>query len=363
MKNAPVPPARSHDALHSHKPVETCPYCGGRQVARKGTRRNKHGTVQLFRCVPCNRKFTPLVSKHKSFPLRVIMDALTLYNRLYTLEDAAAAVSRKYGLAVSRQNVSNWLKSYAEHLTVRRLRPAMAAAYEPHRLLLECQLLHGQVYAFKFHRAKMDLILDSLRPAQQKQFAALRDYLAAVPRKCPHDVFRREQPRASAHKAKFSLDAVPITPRDNAAIRNARFALQAVSANKLRHETLQHFMLMNDSVTVAVEVPIVLRPDDLAAFKLAGYQVPLALKRGEALTGHIDILQIRYGLIHILDYKPNAKKVKPIEQLTLYALALSRLTGIRLNDFKCAWFDDEHYFEFFPRAVVSKPALLGRPQA
>ena len=48
-------------------------------------------------------------------------------------------------------------------------------------------------------------------------------------------------------------------------------------------------------------------------------------------------------MIHILDYKPNAKKEKPIEQLTIYALALSRQIGLRLLNFKCAWFDDEHY--------------------
>jgi hypothetical protein len=71
-------------------------------------------------------------------------------------------------------------------------------------------------------------------------------------------------------------------------------------------------------------------------------------------------VQIRYGLIHILDYKPGAKKIKPIEQLTIYALALSRLTGISLYHFKCAWFDDTHYFDFFPRAVVQKRKRGGR---
>jgi hypothetical protein len=33
-------------------------------------------------------------------------------------------------------------------------------------------------------------------------------------------------------------------------------------------------------------------------------------------------------MIHILDYKPGAKKIKPIEQLTISVLALSHLTGI-----------------------------------
>ncbi len=73
------------------------------------------------------------------------------------------------------------------------------------------------------------------------------------------------------------------------------------------------------------------------------------------ITGHIDFLQIRNGSVHILDYKSNAAKERPIEQLTLYALALSRLTGLRLFYFKCAWFDEKDYFEFFPLHVVYKP--------
>ena len=117
---------------------------------------------------------------------------------------------------------------------------------------------------------------------------------------------------------------------------------------------LQEFMLANDSVTVAVEVPVTLDADDLDHFRGLGYHVPITLARNEVITGHIDIVQIRYGLIHILDYKPGAKREKPIEQLTIYALALSRLTGINLYHFKCAWFDGEHYYDFYPRAVVRK---------
>jgi len=78
------------------------------------------------------------------------------------------------------------------------------------------------------------------------------------------------------------------------------------------------------------------------------------------ITGHIDILQIRNGMVHILDYKPKAEKERPIEQLTLYAMALSRLTGLRLFEFKCAWFDEKDYFEFYPLHVLHKPRRAQR---
>ena len=55
-----------------------------------------------------------------------------------------------------------------------------------------------------------------------------------------------------------------------------------------------------------------------------------------------------------MDYKPSAAKERPVDQLTIYALALSRLTGLRLYNMKCAWFDDKNYYEFFPLHVVYK---------
>jgi ATP-dependent exoDNAse (exonuclease V) beta subunit len=73
-----------------------------------------------------------------------------------------------------------------------------------------------------------------------------------------------------------------------------------------------------------------------------------------SITGHIDFLQVRNGAVHILDYKPDARTNKPIAQLTIYTLALTRLVpGLKLFDIKCAWFNENEYCEFFPRALLS----------
>jgi ATP-dependent exoDNAse (exonuclease V) beta subunit len=85
-----------------------------------------------------------------------------------------------------------------------------------------------------------------------------------------------------------------------------------------------------------------------------GFDVPLPLGKGDVYTGHIDIVQIRNGQVHILDYKPDAKHVKPIEQLMIYALALARRSHMLLYHFRCAWFDDRNYYEFYPLHVVRK---------
>jgi ATP-dependent exoDNAse (exonuclease V) beta subunit len=114
-------------------------------------------------------------------------------------------------------------------------------------------------------------------------------------------------------------------------------------------------MLTNDLATVAVEVPVYLTHKDTEHLsEKLGFVLPFRLEQGATITGHIDILQIRNGSIYILDYKPGAKKDKPIEQLMVYALALARRTGLRLMDFTCAWFDDTHYYEFKPLHVVHK---------
>ena len=110
-------------------------------------------------------------------------------------------------------------------------------------------------------------------------------------------------------------------------------------------------MLTNDSTTIACEVPVYLTHDDILYFANRGFVVPLQ-NAATPITGHIDFLQIRNGFIHILDYKPDADKINPVSQLTIYALALASRTKLPLMTFKCAWFDDKHYYEFFPLHAV-----------
>jgi hypothetical protein len=120
-------------------------------------------------------------------------------------------------------------------------------------------------------------------------------------------------------------------------------------------------MLANDSVTVAVEIPIWLREQDIAAIEARWgiTLVPNDTGGERTITGHIHFVQVRNGAIHLLDYKPDATTDKPFAQLTIYALALSHLTGISLFDFKCAWFNEHQYCEFFPRTILRHNPLAG----
>jgi ATP-dependent exoDNAse (exonuclease V) beta subunit len=220
------------------------------------------------------------------------------------------------------------------------------------------------VYGYAYHRPKLEFarvgLLDDKR-AGDTRFANVADFLESVATLCPHDLFRREDdPKARASQAHpdfADISRVIVNSKRNAATETAALIIPAVGNNKLRHETLQRFMLVNDSVTVAIEVPIWLTEHEIAALE-GRHGIELAPRYGtteRVMTGHIDFLQVRNGAVHILDYKPDARTNKPIAQLTIYALALTRLIpGLKLFDVKCAWFNEEEYCEFFPRTLFAR---------
>ncbi|MBI5621230.1 PD-(D/E)XK nuclease family protein [Candidatus Gottesmanbacteria bacterium] len=247
--------------------------------------------------------------------------------------------------------LSSWITETEELCRFARMREFAMKRFSPKDMVVTATLAHRQLYRYRFHRGKCDLIIRE--EYGHRKFAPLADFLELVPAECPHQYFSQGL-RASEAPLTFSKTAMIVRGKTNYATRLAAFVLQSVADRKARHEAVQKFMLANDSVTVATEVPVYITRDDLEHMKSQlGFE--LFGEMPKLITGHIDVLQIRNGQIHILDYKPNAEKERPIEQLTLYAMALSRLTGLRLFEFKCAWFDEKDYFEFYPLHVLHKP--------
>jgi len=345
------------------KQPEACPHCGSRNVRRKGVRKKKLEIVQLWRCMSCKRKFTPgpQALRNKTYPLRMILSALTDYNIGYSLTETAARLKKKTSRRVSPSTITAWLAQYKAHCSYRRLRGNALALFPPEQTIRSIKLYHRQVYGFAYHRPKLEFIrsgsLDDKRKGDTR-FAALADFLEAIPTRCPHDLFQRDDdPKARASQAQPAFaDAsrIVVNRKENAATQTAALIIPAVGSNKLRHETLQRFMLANDSVTVAVEIPIWLTERDIGALE-AEHGIELAAgveNTPRVITGHIDFLQVRNGAVHILDYKPDARTNKPIAQLAIYALALTRLLpGLKLFDIKCAWFNENEYCEIFPRTL------------
>jgi len=339
---------------HIGKTADTCFYCQSKNIVKRGTRKKKYETVQLYLCKECNKTFTPLNLKGKHYPLRIILDCLSIYNLGYTLQESARLMSRKYSINVRASTLANWILEFAPVCKYGRMRSFGKKLYLPQDILPGINLYHRQIYKFRIHRAKLALLLKE--DPRHYKFKPLWEFLEATFNECPHHLFKKGQ-RASEEKVNFNLDKLIIREKHNYANRLASLVLQTIEENKLRHEALQRFFIHNDSVTVATEVPIYLLPNDIEHMESRlDFEIPLKIET--VLTGHIDLIQLRNGLVHILDYKPEARKQSPIAQLTLYALALSRLTGLRVHDIKCAWFDENDYYEFFPLHVAYR--LQGR---
>ena len=317
-----------------------CPKCNATFTVRKGKRRNRLQTIPLFQCNECQHRFTASPGRNKSYPLRHIFEALSLYNLGHSISETQRILRAKSHIDIPEGTIRSWLAEHRSFTTYARLRAAGQRLFQPSNVLRSFALLHQQVYQFQVHRPKLQLLLQS--PPHQ-HLAAVRGYLEGVNARFPHDLFLRTDHRSSTFPATINP---PISRKENHATRLAALALPTSPTNTKRHETLQRFMLINDSVTIAVEIPVYLTRADIAYFREGGFVLHFD---SDVITGHIDFLQIRNGYIHILDYKPEARKEKHAHvQLTIYALALSRRANLPLKNFKCAWFDEYDYFEFFP---------------
>jgi len=353
-----------------------CPYCNSADFVKRGTRQKKHEVVQLYLCraTSCGRTFTAERVKGKRFPLAVILEGISYYNLGLSLEQTCEFLGKKFPevAAPTPATLASWVEEYKPLCRFERMRPYAIKLFSPAQMIEVTTMAHRQLYRFRYHRAKTLLSMEEFK---NRRFGRLKEYLEHVSSETPHQYFADGE-RMSEIRTKFDKTDMIVKSKSNFANQLAEFVLRSVTENKGRHEALQRFMIANDSVTVATEVPVYIRKEDIEhmenvlKFKILG-EGGLVFKgdktdgkraagaeassaRGRLLTGHIDFVQIRNGMVHILDYKPNASKEKPIEQLTWYALALSRLTGLRLFEFKCAWFDDKDFYEFYPLHIVKK---------
>lgn len=77
-------------------------------------------------------------------------------------------------------------------------------------------------------------------------------------------------------------------------------------------------------------------------------ELPLSTKFNEGL---IDIVLDTKEAVYILDYKPEARKANALGQVSAYAMMLSQLTGLGLEDIRVGWFDEDWYYETDPVEV------------
>ena len=315
----------------------TCSKCNkfhkSNNIIKYGTRKTNLGKTQIYLCKNCNSRFTANPFIRHNYSATIILNTISTYNLGYTISQTNNIINRKYKIKLPQSTIHSWLKRYSDICTfTTKLRKRYKL--DPKSLIQFKKFHHQQIYEFKFHTLKTNIA--------GKTFPTLRNYIRSLPTKCPNEPFQHG-PRCSSLRINIKPQK---TTKHNNAPKLTELALTLVKNNRERHQQVENFFLTNDSTTIAIEVPVFLYPGELTKNELNTIGINLQ----EPLTGHIDILQVRFNKIHILDYKPNANKndKATIDQLFLYALALSKRINIPISKIDSAYFDDKNYYQIQP---------------
>ncbi|MDI6807324.1 MAG: hypothetical protein QMD14_06015, partial [Candidatus Aenigmarchaeota archaeon] len=172
-------------------------------------------------------------------------------------------MAKRFHIKIPQSTIHSWIKEYSKLCTFHRLREKSRGMFSPKELILSQRLQHKQVYEFQLHRAKLLLQAKEL---PQRKFQLLKSYLEFVQTdKFPHHIFiiPDEELEKRASQLKASLLKITKLQKRNLANKLAELGLMLAKSSRERHSRVQEFMLINDSATVACEVPVYLTADDI----------------------------------------------------------------------------------------------------
>ncbi len=253
----------------------TCPGYSSTQIVKKGRRKNKFGKIQRYECKSCGKSFSLRELKGRVYPAKLIMEAVSLFNKGYSMSEAVKQTRKRFKTKVSKSAVDSWIKEFKNICTYWRIRGKGLKLFSPEKVIFRKTFFHQIPYKFQYHQAKVKMFI-------KDYFSGLARYLKGIPKECPDEMFLAGKARGSRMKIDFPVKAERKT---NYACRLAGLALAMTRNNRERHEVVQDFMLANDTATLACEVPVCLcsrEAGKLSFFKDGG----LDFRQG--VTGHID---------------------------------------------------------------------------
>ena len=105
-----VPPTRDIKVskIGESKTADFCPYCQSKDFVKRGTRKKKLEVVQLYLCRNCKRTFTAQFVKGKHYPTKLIIDAISIYNLGYGLEETCRLIKQRYGVNPGASTLNDW---------------------------------------------------------------------------------------------------------------------------------------------------------------------------------------------------------------------------------------------------------------
>ncbi|MFX0198425.1 MAG: hypothetical protein ACFFCW_20080 [Candidatus Hodarchaeota archaeon] len=307
-----------------HEEHPACPRCSSSgSVIKSGSRKVREEKIPLYFCKSCNKRFSDRKLPRTSYPPKIILAALTYYNQGQTLDMTVRTMRRKYKTKIPITTLNSWISRHQDELPFTKLRKKYDL--DPNQTIKTRRIFHPQPYLFRVHTLKLNI--------KGKQFPELKKYINNMLNNPMDHIFQSKKVlRASELANTLNIPKPSIrTVKDSPACRMTDLALELAKSKSERHNKVEEFFLVNDSATIAVEVPVYLTQKE-SEFK-------------KPLTGHIDLIQVRSNRIHILDYKPE-KGGNVENQLALYAKCLKKRTG--LSNITCAYFDENGYFQFIP---------------
>lgn len=166
--------------------VSRCPYCESKDIVKKGFREKEHEKIQRYICRDCGKQFTGQRLKGKRHPARVILDGISFYNLGYSYEESCRFLERRYGMKVDSTTLARWVEDFSDLCTYGRIREYGMKLYTANQVIQSSKMFHRQVYVYRYHRAKMELLLQDYK---NRDFKPLKQLLDVVTTECPHQLF------------------------------------------------------------------------------------------------------------------------------------------------------------------------------
>jgi len=311
-----------------------CPYCRATYpaVKREGARSTASGRVQRYYCKSCQKYFTERQFPGTKHPPRLIFAAITYYNQGHTLDSTEKQLKRRHRASVSTSTIHSWVKKYEDVCSFNRLRGKYDL--DPEKTILSKTFQHDQIYTFKLHTLKANIL--------GKSNPLMKGYLYDILKSFDSHPFESGD-RCSETVRFESIKAKSLTT--SSAPLLCRMALETARRAGDRHDKVEHFFLVNDAATVACEIPVYAASSEIKSV--------LRCWNGGNLHGHIDMLQNRRGNLVIMDYKPPPVVDRRVQnQLAMYAMLLSIRTKIPIKEFKCGYFNEMMHKEFYPAQIL-----------
>src|SRR3989344_1085756 len=280
-----------------------CPHCSSKDIRKFGIKKSKLLTQQRYQCKSCKKVFL-LQSTNKTYPITTILKAVTLHNLGHSQSKIKNLLKTSH--QPSQKTISNWINEFKEVCPYSRFRNEAKQQFQPENIIDQYEFLHSNLnYKYQIHNFKLNYLTSN-----NEKFQRVKDYLNEIPTQdFPHHIFKSDhnikEKSDRASQTNFKILNIKPLNKQNIANNLCKLALNLAKTNKERHQSIQNFFITNDSTTIATEIPIYLTHDDLLYFNAHNFSLN-PNDFSTPITGHIDILQIRNNLIHILDYKPEA---------------------------------------------------------